>query len=646
MSQPKISVIIPVYNTEKYLDETLLSVLNQTFIDEIEVLMIDDGSTDNSRYIIEKYALDYENFHAFHKSNEGQGIARNFGLNLAKGEYVHFLDADDYIIPEAYEKLYNAAKLKDYDFVVGNCLRFNRYNCWESKVFKHSFEGLMYNCEFKSFSDYPTLLWDASSVNKLYKKEFLDKNNIKFPSKKILFEDIQFSFECYVKSSSFYFLNEYFYFWRLRDNSTSVTQHNDTIDNFYNRINILQKIKSLIEEYNLDSYDLCKLYERWLTHDLGMHINYFNSYPSKFYDDLINQILDLIDIIPHEFIQNLNSYYKIIYKMVENRDIESLLYFTSLENELKNNSDIELNLKKEYTGLLNLENDALSEKLNVKTTNIDYDDSNIFISFDYNVDYLSNNDSHNMEAIVIDENGDEFSAKIVEKEILIPFDLIKNKKQITIKLIYSNEFFSWESFLINNEGRNSIIHDDLIFEMAIGVNTKSFINIRSFKSKETIVDNISFDNNMFIFEGNSECKINEIIMENVLTFKKISYPVFYDKNHDFIFKIPYTDMMNAVIKKWELKSDDLIKLSQKFEFFKDYDKLRFINLRNIILIEDELYNKFNKLNKLSNKNLKLKKKNSKLINKNNKLKEKNNELMKVIENYKSRRLIKLTNKFK
>ena len=79
----KISVILPIYNVEFYLEETLNCLLDQTIVDDIEVLMIDDGSTDDSRYIIEKYALDYDNFHAFHKKNEGQGIARNFALNFA-----------------------------------------------------------------------------------------------------------------------------------------------------------------------------------------------------------------------------------------------------------------------------------------------------------------------------------------------------------------------------------------------------------------------------------------------------------------------------------------------------------------------------------------------------------------------------------
>ena len=80
MKGPKISVIIPVYNVEDYLEDTLNSLLNQTIIDDIEILMIDDGSSDDSTYIIERYALDYDNFHAFHKENGGQGVARNYGL--------------------------------------------------------------------------------------------------------------------------------------------------------------------------------------------------------------------------------------------------------------------------------------------------------------------------------------------------------------------------------------------------------------------------------------------------------------------------------------------------------------------------------------------------------------------------------------
>ena len=100
MKDIKISVIIPIYNTEKYLEETLDSILNQTMIDDIEVLMMDDGSQDDSRKIIEEYASKYDNFYGFYNENVGQGCERNFGMEHAKGEYIHFMDSDDYI-PQA-----------------------------------------------------------------------------------------------------------------------------------------------------------------------------------------------------------------------------------------------------------------------------------------------------------------------------------------------------------------------------------------------------------------------------------------------------------------------------------------------------------------------------------------------------------------
>ena len=147
MDNIKISVILPVYNTENYLEEALDSILNQTMIDDIEVLMLDDGSSDDSRYIIEKYALDYENFHAFHNENMGQGRERNFGIKHAKGEYIHFMDADDYILPDAYEKLYGAAKSGNYDFVMGKACRFTKNSNWNDFLYDTIFKGIGDFCQ-------------------------------------------------------------------------------------------------------------------------------------------------------------------------------------------------------------------------------------------------------------------------------------------------------------------------------------------------------------------------------------------------------------------------------------------------------------------------------------------------------------------
>ena len=222
MENPKISVIMPIYNTEYYLEETLISLASQTIIDDLEVIMVDDGATDESRYIIEKYALDYDNFHAYHKENEGQGITRNYGLSLAKGEYTIFLDSDDYLPRDAYETLYELALKTGSDIVVGNVLRFALYNVWEDNLFKNSFFGMNEVIEKTTLNEMPSLLWDTVTWNKLYKTEFLRKNNIKFPDKKISFQDIPFSLKAYILAESISITPVITNYWRLRSDNTSV----------------------------------------------------------------------------------------------------------------------------------------------------------------------------------------------------------------------------------------------------------------------------------------------------------------------------------------------------------------------------------------------------------------------------------------
>ena len=695
MAKPKISVIIPVYNSEQYIEETLNSLLNQTIIDDIEVLMIDDGSTDDSRYIIEKYALDHDNFFAFHKKNERQAIARNYGLDCSNGDYIYFLDSDDYLSVDAFEKLYLAATNGDYDFVVCNAFRFNRYNCWESKIFKNSFKGFNQSSAFTSISECPSFLWDASSVNKLYKKEFLNKKDIRFIEENIFFEDVLFAFECYVKSDSFYFLNEYLYYWRYRDNLTSVTQHNSSVNNFKNRLAILQIIRGLIKKYNIDQSSLSKLYERWLIHDLGMHIDYMNNFPCESHESLIDEVSDIVSDIPQEIKEDINSYYKVIYKLIQNRDIENLLYFTSLENKLKKQPDFELKLSDEYTSLINFDEDVMEEEFSVNTTNIDHDDENIIIGFEWDLNYFSRNHPYNIEAILIDESNGEDTLNIEDNQIFIPFEIIRDKKQVCVKIKLSTDFFTKETFLKNNLKRANILYGNVDFELAVGINTKFYIHSRPINQEEILIDNVSFEDGTFIFEGSTDLQLKKVMIENVVTFEQIECPVNFDDNSNFKFSIPYCDIIKPVIKKWELKSDYLIKLPKSFEFFKENDKVLLFNFRNIILIEDDLYNKFDKLQelniyfkknrsenkfltkkntklsnkntklkdkitklkdkntKLKNKNTKLTNKNARLSNKNTKLKnklermsEKNKKLQNLVKAYESRKIVRLVDKLK
>ena len=659
MNCPKISIIIPIYNVEDYLEETLDSLLNQTIIDDIEVLMIDDGSTDNSRYIIEKYALDHDNFHAFHNENGGQGAARNFGLDHAKGEYIHFLDSDDLIIPDGFEKLYNVVSQGNYDFVVGNVYRFNRYNCREDTLFKNSLNGLKDKAIFSSINDHPPLVWDSSTSNKLYKKDFLMEKDIKFLDEKVFFEDLLFSMEIYCKADSFIFLDEYFYYWRYRDNKSSVTQQNyKNLKNFKDRLEITRLIQNLVEKYELTDSTLNALYEKWLVHDLRMYIKKINTYPLDAIDGLLDELLELLSVIPTEIKENLNSYSKIIYRMIENRDIDALLYFAPLEFELKKDPDMNLDLSDEYLSLIDFKQDSLDEELIVKKVGMGHDEENILIDFEEKIYYLPSKIPYELDAVLVDENDDEFSLEISNGQIILPFDLVKDKNSLRIKMKCGYDSHCKESYLVNTK-RESIIFDNFDFEFGLGINKVLVINVREVKDEVIDIEKISFEDDSFILEGSSYNRFDNVIIENVITFEKIEYPVTFN-NHNFSFAIPYSDIVSSQIKKWELKSGYVMRVPNRITFFKQYHEIFFANTRNKILISDDVYDSLERLFKINNElieankdirelnreNSKLARKNTRLTKANSKLSNQNERLNETIEEFKSRKVVKAADKVK
>lgn len=126
-----ISVIVPVFNVEKYLDRCILSIVNQTYLD-IEIILIDDGSTDSSSVICDMWEQKDNRIKVIHKKNEGVSIARNTGIDAVQGEYVYFVDGDDYLENNAFEKMYNIIKKYDVDFVYCG---FNQIDSIDRKIY-------------------------------------------------------------------------------------------------------------------------------------------------------------------------------------------------------------------------------------------------------------------------------------------------------------------------------------------------------------------------------------------------------------------------------------------------------------------------------------------------------------------------------
>lgn len=207
MSKVKVSIIVPVYNVYKYLDRCLKSLVSQT-LNDIEIIIINDGSPDDSQSIIDKYAKEYpQKIRAFKVENGGISEARNIGLSKATGSYIGFVDSDDYIEKDMYEKLYNLAEKNGLDIVIGGL-----YNVVEETGKKEP----VIDKKISNDNDINALLGTTAVWNKIYRKEVVD--NIKFRKGK-WYEDLDYTVKAISNSKKIGYVDEYFYNYMIRQGS-------------------------------------------------------------------------------------------------------------------------------------------------------------------------------------------------------------------------------------------------------------------------------------------------------------------------------------------------------------------------------------------------------------------------------------------
>ena len=216
----KISVIIPIYNSERFLREAMESVINQT-LPEIEIICINDGSTDNSLEIVNQYALKDERIKIIDKPNEGYGKTINRGLDEAKGEFIAVFEPDDILDKTIYEKLYAIAEKENLDVV-----KCNFFNYWSEKNKKKK-SGLVSRCAKKhSFCPKDNLkifTAHASIWAGIYRKSFLDKNNIRLlETAGASYQDMGFTFKVLATVDKMYLLDEALLYYRQDNPNSSV----------------------------------------------------------------------------------------------------------------------------------------------------------------------------------------------------------------------------------------------------------------------------------------------------------------------------------------------------------------------------------------------------------------------------------------
>lgn len=310
--KPKISVIVPIYNVEEYLDKCLDSLVNQTLKD-IEIILINDGSPDNSEKIVKKYIKEYGEKIIYHKKeNEGQGIARNYGIDLAKGEFISFVDSDDYIDKTMFEKLYNKYLEEKSDIVTS--IGFIEVKNGIETITKPNLDS---DDNFKKY-----ILNNSGPVAKIIKKEIITKNNLYFPKLRA-YEDISVVPLWGIYSKKISIIDEPLYYYLIREGSTmkqmeyneKLTHIYPSLDNLYNHFEL--KTKNKYQE------ELEWLFIEHLLHAASLRFLKFNKLEE------IKKINKIIKVrfpkwYKNKYYQKQNIKYKIVCNLIYKENIKLL----------------------------------------------------------------------------------------------------------------------------------------------------------------------------------------------------------------------------------------------------------------------------------------------------------------------------------
>ena len=257
---PKVSIIVPIYNSEKYMNKCIESILNQT-LTEIEIILVNDGSTDNSGKIIDNYAKKDKRIKVIHQENSGPSVARNKGINIAKGKYIGFVDSDDYIEESMYEEMYEYANKSKVQMAM----------CSYNEKHIYSNKSIIVNTKLKPYKKYnksqireeiiSTFATNEnygfySIWNKIYDREWLQNTNIKMDITRDHGEDWWFNINVFKKLESYMYIPKPLYnYIHTNENSLMFKYRENQFDLF---LDGRLKMKEIIPTKYIDENELNK----------------------------------------------------------------------------------------------------------------------------------------------------------------------------------------------------------------------------------------------------------------------------------------------------------------------------------------------------------------------------------------------------
>ncbi len=282
---PKISVIIPVYNCAKYLPMCLDSIIYQTY-DNLEIICINDGSKDNSGKILEQYKQKDTRIKVITQHNQGQSIARNKGIEAATGNYISFIDGDDWVSLSLYQKF--AKKLKeikqDIDIYMFNACDYyeKAQNLYLTQIFNIKNWKPKQNQLYVFDDCMNPFTGNMSPCNKIYKTEFLKEHNIRF-TEGLIFEDQLFFLQTFMPAKTIFINNENLYMYRRENNSSTMNRINK---NVFDIFKIINKMESYLKNTNnYEEYKYAFFQHKYIQYSFLFFKTPLNHKP-RFYDEM------------------------------------------------------------------------------------------------------------------------------------------------------------------------------------------------------------------------------------------------------------------------------------------------------------------------------------------------------------------------
>jgi len=445
MENKLLSIIVPVYNVQGYLHDCIDSLLEQNIDNQkYEILLLDDGSKDKSKEIIDRYSTMYDNISAFHFKNSGLGATRNKGINLATGEYIAFLDSDDFVPKKAYSSLLESAKYNNAEVVTGPVERFEKG--------KYTRSGLHKKVKFDAttgltLANRPSLLYDTTSTNKIYNLDFLKKEQLYFPEN-IVYEDIYFTLRAYAKANLINTIEDVTYFWRIRNGETvSISQDRFNIQGYKDRIKIcFDTLNFLLEETN--EYLAKEFEKKIITFDLPLFFPEYENTNLLYAEDFTEITKDCLANLDSGLIKYCDYRKQVIYEAIKLDDINTVLNYSQdhvksmklirQDGELKPEDEY---LSYEYLSKIDFNN---SDILRTKVKDLILRNDSLIINVDINSSLVQEIDSEKLSALIFTSKKEKnIDIKLKENniyEIIIGIEDISKFQDSglnKIKLIYN-----------------------------------------------------------------------------------------------------------------------------------------------------------------------------------------------------------------